>query len=89
MHVKGTAYHARLKLLATRWEQERIEAFVADFQRRNPHFPTHVLPTSWLPMGPFLELIDEIVEKAYDGDVESLWEIGESSARWSMTLFFF
>lgn len=85
MHVKGTAYHARLKLLATRWEQERIEAFVADFQRRNPHFPTHVLPTSWLPMGPFLELIDEIVEKAYDGDVESLWEIGEASARWSMT----
>ncbi len=85
MHVKGTAYHARMKLLAAHWDEARVAAFVADFQRRNPLFPTHVLPTNWLPMGPFLELIDEIVDKAYGGDVDSLWEVGEASAQWSMT----
>lgn len=85
MHAKGTTYHARLKLLASRWDEAKVAAFLADFQRRNPHFPTHVLPTTWLPMGPFLQLIDEIVEKAYGGDIESLWEVGEASAQWSMT----
>ncbi|MCA9639494.1 MAG: hypothetical protein KC492_02340, partial [Myxococcales bacterium] len=83
--MKGTAYHARLKLLASRWDQAKVDAFLADFQRRNPHFPKHVLPTNWLPMGPFLQLIDEIVEQAYGGDRESLWEVGEASAQWSMT----
>lgn len=84
MHVKGTAYHARLLLLRSKWGDARVDAFLAKFRAAHPRFPTTVLPTTWLPVRDFLGLIDAIVDDVYAGDTESLWEVGEMSAAYTL-----
>jgi hypothetical protein len=84
MKVKGTAYHARINLLQRKWGVDKVESFLRGFQEMHPDFPKTVLPTTWLPARQFLELIDAIVDEAYGGDAQSLWEIGDASAAWSL-----
>lgn len=85
MRVKGTAYHARLNLLRGKLGPEGVEAFVAKYCAAHPEFPTRVIATTQIPAADFLEFIDAIVDEVYDGDQESLWEIGRKSAEWSLT----
>lgn len=84
MQIKGTAYHARLMLLRSKWGDARVDAFLETFRKQHPRFPTTVLPTTWLPATDFLALIDAIVVDVYGGDTESLWEIGEMSALFTL-----
>ena len=84
MRVKGTAYHARINLLRGKWGSERVDAFLRDFEAKHSSFPKAILPTTWLPAEDFLGLIDAIVDEVYGGDTQSLWEIGEASAAWSL-----
>jgi hypothetical protein len=84
MQVKGTAYHARLMLLRSKWGDARVDAFLQKFRREHPRFPSTVLPTTWLPAADFLALIDAIVVDVYAGDTGSLWEIGEMSAAFTL-----
>ncbi|MCA9592021.1 MAG: hypothetical protein KC776_01885 [Myxococcales bacterium] len=84
MRVKGTAYHARLNLLRSKWGEEKVAAFLKGFHERHPSFPRKVLATTWMPADEFLKLNDAIVDEVYDGDDESLWELGEASAAWTL-----
>jgi hypothetical protein len=84
MRVKGTAYHARLNLLRGKWGAEKVEEFLARFHARHPSFPRNVLATTWIPADEFLKLNDAIVDEVYDGDTQSLWELGEASAAWTL-----
>ncbi len=85
MRVKGTAFHARLHLLKHKLGEHAVEAFIVEFRRTHPEFPTSVLPTSQIPAETFLQLNDTIVEQVYGGDTDSLWELGALSAEWSLT----
>jgi hypothetical protein len=84
MRVKGTAYHARLNLLRGKWGNDRVDTFLRGFAATHPSFPAAILPTTWLPAEDFLAFIDAIVNEVYGGDEQSLWEIGEASAAWSL-----
>ncbi len=84
MRVKGTAYHARLNLLRSKWGEEKVEAFLTRFHEEHPSFPRKVLATTWMPAEEFLQLNDAIVDEVYGGDMESLWELGEASAAWTL-----
>lgn len=85
MRVKGTAYHARLNLLRAKLGADGVEAFVAKYCAAHPEFPSRVIATTQIPAEDFLAFIDAIVDEVYDGDQESLWEIGFQSAEWSLT----
>ncbi len=82
--VKGTAYLARLKLLQEKLGDQGAADFVSRYRVGHPEFPEKVLPTTRLPIEMFLAFTDAIVGQVYDGDVGSLWEVGERSAEWSL-----
>jgi len=84
MRVKGTAYHARINLLRAKLGDDGVEEFMKSFLDQHASFPRDVLATTWLPAEEFLELIDAIVQGPYEGDTQSLWEIGEASAAWTL-----
>lgn len=84
MKVKGTAYLARMNLLRSKWGADKTSEFLRRFEEEHPAFPRAVLPTTWISAEMFLELVDAIVLEAYAGDTQSLWEIGEASAVWSL-----
>lgn len=84
MRVKGTAYIARLQLLEAKLGPEGVADFLRRFQERHPKFPRDVLVTTQLPAADFLDLVDAVVDECYDGATDSLWEIGEKSAEWSL-----
>ncbi|MEO1175055.1 MAG: hypothetical protein AAFX94_23820 [Myxococcota bacterium] len=83
--MKGTAYLARVKLLQAKIGEGETEAFLARYRQTHPSFPTSVLPSSRIEMGTFLHLVDAIVDEIFDGDADSLWEIGEQSAEFTLT----
>lgn len=63
MHVKGTAYIARMKLLAAEFGAERAERFFAEQSARDPELPRHVLATTKIPAPKFLALCDALVDQ--------------------------
>lgn len=85
MRVKGTAYHARLNLLKHKLGEDGVAQFVERYREAHPEFPKSVLPTSQIPAQDFLRFNDAIVDDVYAGDTQSLWELGETSAEWSLT----
>ncbi len=85
MRIKGTAYHARMNLLRAKLGEAGVEDFMKSFLAKHPTFPQNILATTWLPAEDFLQLIDAIVEGPYNGDTQSLWEIGEASATYTLT----
>ena len=84
MRVKGVAYLSRLQLLRAKLGDEALEVFLEDYRSKHPEFPRDVLPTTRIPARDFLHFMDAVVDSAYGGDAESLWEVGERSAEWSL-----
>jgi len=83
--VKGTAFLGRKAMLVPEIGEDRWDALVARIAAKEPAFGGPILATSTLPMQPFLDLNDLIVEECYGGDDRSYFRIGELSAEWSLT----
>jgi len=84
MRVKGTAYLARVKLLTEKLGDEGAGIFLDEYCRKHDDFPRSVLPTSLIPARNFLQFVDAIVERVYEGDRRSLWDLGRASAEWTL-----
>jgi len=84
--VKGIGHVARQALVVEEFGEARWNAFMADWNRRHPDFPQHILPISKLPVEPYLQMQDEVVKEFYGGDPMAYWHIGIKSGHRALTV---
>lgn len=84
MHVKGTAYLARVSYLEKRLGADTVKRFLADHAAKVPALEGPIVPTTRIPAEAFLDLNDEIVRRFFEGDEHSYWAMGLASAEWGL-----
>lgn len=85
MNIKGISHLSRQALVIEEFGEARWRAFMTDWTKRNPDFPSHILPISKLPVDPYLQMQDELVKEFYGGDPMAYWHIGIKSGYRALT----
>lgn len=85
MNVRGIAYLARQATVVDEFGEARWRRFITEWGQKHPEFPTQVLPVSKLPVEPFLQMQDDLVEELYGGDTQAFWHIGVRSGQFALT----
>ena len=85
MNVKGTAFFARKLLLESEFGEAEAKKMLDAAVAAVPEFPKLVLASTSIPMGPFLALQDELLNRHFGGDPTSFFQFGEMSADWALT----
>jgi len=84
--IKGIGHIARQALVVEEFGEARWAAFMADWNKRHPEFPKHILPITKLPIEPYLRLQDEVLKEFYGGDPMAWWHIGVKSGNRAITV---
>src|SRR5262249_1356172 len=79
MNIKGISHLAREALVVEEFGEARWRAFITDWNKRHPGFPSQILPISKLPIDPYLSMQDEVLKEFYKNDPMAYWHIGIKS----------
>jgi hypothetical protein len=86
MNIKGVSHLSRQALVVEEFGEARWRAFINDWNKRHPDFPAHVLPITRLPLEPYLQLQEEVLNEFYGGDKMAWWHIGIKSGHRALTV---
>lgn len=84
MHVKGVGWLARHSAMEKEFGAARWAAFLERQRATAPFLNTQVMQISRIPVEPFLQVHDALVDEFYQGDRKAYWRFGETSAEWAL-----
>ncbi|MFX1295614.1 MAG: hypothetical protein ACFFD2_12285 [Promethearchaeota archaeon] len=85
MNVKGIAFLTGKKSIILRYGEERWNNFFKLFKESHPEFPDLILPTTKIPIKPYIKLQDAMVKEFNKGNKKVYWKYGEKAAKLTMT----
>jgi hypothetical protein len=84
MYVKGTAFLAREHYLVQELGETKWVAFLEEYSKERPAFPSHILATTEIDLLDFIDLNDAIIKRFYGGDPRTYFKFGAASAEWAL-----
>jgi hypothetical protein len=85
MTVKGTAFLARMRTLASKASPAEIEALIKQVAQEHGVFSQPVLASTLIPVVQWIAFNDAAIERFYAGVVRTYWRFGEESAEFALS----